>query len=70
MYNLEGVIALVGLFLVLPTVVVVGILGSKFLKLKTAELEVRQQELEVQKKKLEFLTAEAQRELASRSDLD
>lgn len=66
MVDVEGIVAIVGIFIVLPVVVVGGVLGSKFLKLKTAELEVRREELEVQKKKLEYLTAESHRELAAR----
>jgi len=65
-YNIVDLTAVVGLFVVLPTLLVGGWLGSRWLKLKTAELELRRSELELEKKKVEYLTSETNREAADR----
>ena len=64
----EGIVAIVSLFIILPSLIIGGVLAGKWFKLKNAELEIRRGELEVQKKKLEFLTAETNREILDKID--
>lgn len=68
--DIEAVVAIVSTMIVLPSLIVGAILGSKWIKYRQAELDLRREELELQKKKLEFLTAEAHRETLERLERD
>lgn len=61
-----GFTAVVGLFIVLPALLVGANVVGRWFKLKTAELQVRREELELEKKKFDYLTAETNRETAER----
>jgi len=57
-----GFTAVIGLFMVLPALLVGAHIAGRWFKLKTVELQIRRDELELQKKKLEYLAAETNRE--------
>lgn len=61
-----GFTAVIGLFIVLPSLLVGANVAGRWFKLKMAELQIRRDELELEKKKFDYLTAETNRETAER----
>jgi hypothetical protein len=57
-----GFTAIIGLFIVLPSLLVGANVAGRWFKLKMAELQIRRDELELEKKKFEYLAAETNRE--------
>jgi len=50
-----SIVSVVSIFVLLPAIVVGGVLGGRFLKLKERELGIREKELETERERLQVL---------------